>query len=182
MPVRTIVTALCALALVSLMVGDPAGGAVGGDWPHVRPWSLPRRVPAVRERGIAPDSAASLDVLWRRDLTPRGGRSSEVYAAPVVADGLVFAGPMRAYVPHGLLWALDVRTGAPRWKTTDLRDPVAPPAVSQGVVVVNAGAADRRLRPSANHRPPMPRPGRRCGAITRSSAERRERTSRAWRP
>jgi outer membrane protein assembly factor BamB len=140
MRVRTITTALSALVVVSLMVGDPAGGAVGGDWPQYGHGPAHAGYQPF-ETQIAPGTVASLDVLWRRDLTPRGGHSSEVYAAPVVADGLVFTGPMRAYVSHGLLWALDVRTGTPRWKTTDLGYLVAPPAVSQGIVVVNAGVA-----------------------------------------
>jgi len=135
-----VLVAVFAVASVWATATVPGNALIGAGWPQYG------RGPAHAgyqpfETLIAPATAPSIGVRWRRDLTPRGGDRSEIYSAPVVADGLVFAGPMRPNVAHGVLWALDAGTGERRWKTTDLGTLVAPPAVSRGIVVVNAAEA-----------------------------------------
>jgi outer membrane protein assembly factor BamB len=129
--------AICLVALVIAAWAAPVGASVGADWPQLGRGSGHAGYQRV-EGAIDAGTAGDLEVRWRRDLTPGGGFRPEVYAAPVVADGLVFAAPMRATMAHGALWALDAQTGDRRWKTSDLGTLVAPPAVSDGIVVVNA--------------------------------------------
>ncbi len=90
------------------------------------------------ETGLSPTTVAHLTRRWQRDLTPTGGLRGEIYAAPVVARGLVFTAPMRSARVHGVLWALDADTGRRIWRSRDLGTLVAAPAVSGRTVVVNA--------------------------------------------
>ena len=135
---RAPVGRLAVFAVVLVWVAAMPGSAtIGADWPQYGRGPAHAGYQPV-ETLIAPDTAPTLDVRWRHDLAARGRDRYEIYAAPVVADGLVFAAPMRPTFSHGALWALDAQTGERRWKTTDLGTLVAPPAVSDGIVVVNA--------------------------------------------
>ncbi len=129
-----------AVSMIAAVGGQ--AGASRADWPQLGRGSEHTGYHPF-ERDVSPATVPGFAKLWQRDLTPKPDPSlRQVYAGSVVAQGLVFAAPMKSSPwdggSHTTLWALDARTGEPVWKTTDLGWLVATPAVSRGVVVVNA--------------------------------------------
>ena len=98
--------------------------AVGNssDWPTYRH-------DAARSGSTTVPVPAKLHVLWKAAL---GGRIS----SPVVAEGVALATSVDA---HGV-YALDARTGKPRWRFTAGGRVDSPPTVAQGLAVF--GSAD----------------------------------------
>jgi outer membrane protein assembly factor BamB len=135
---RRLVVAWWFVLLVALAVLVSPVPAVAGpaDWPqlgHGPSHAGYQAFPA----GLSPSSVDALGRIWRRDVTPGSDEWWPVYAAPVVSDRSVFAAAMRPFEPSRLV-AFDASTGQRRWRTTDLGPLSAAPAVSRGIVVVNA--------------------------------------------
>jgi outer membrane protein assembly factor BamB len=80
-----------------------------GDWP------LPNRdltsARALASSGIDRGNVRQLRVAWRFRLPVRPGDSGAVTATPVVAGGVVYLQDTKSNV-----YALDLRTGEPRWR------------------------------------------------------------------
>ena len=101
---------LAVLATLALWTGSATGsGAQPGDWPRAnRDLSSTRADPA---SGIGVANVASLRVAWRYRIGTPPGDSGALTATPVVRDGVVYLQDMESNVV-----ALDLRTGAVRWK------------------------------------------------------------------
>jgi alcohol dehydrogenase (cytochrome c) len=101
-------------AFVALVAAIPALAGCGAhssssDWPLPNlDLSSTRALPS---SGITSKNVASLQVAWKFPLQIRPGYSGSVTATPVVAGGVVYLQDMNSNV-----YALDLKTGAQRWR------------------------------------------------------------------
>lgn len=86
---------------------------------------------ANRDDGWVESFTRDGDEWWTREVGP-------AYTSPVVADGVVYV-----VTKNGTLHALDAHDGSVTWRADVSHGVTDPPAVADGVVVVNAGNGDR---------------------------------------
>ena len=102
-----------------------------------------RRRPRLRSDGLGCVRAVGSRpgrVLWRRHLTSASQQFVDV--APVLWKGLVFLSTVGfAPLGRGVIYALDARTGAVRWRFETVKHPLAPPV---------GGGRGRRLVPGVD--------------------------------
>lgn len=95
------------------------------------------------EERLGPSNAGDLQLAWSRSLISPGWLdwNATVFASPAVADGVVYIAPAGYFVDRGVngrAYAFDARTGELLWAAPNVGTVMASPAVTQGLVLLNA--------------------------------------------